>query len=145
MDSQSQTEHSYDFPDQRTSSSGGGELKGSSAPGVQSLSLPAAPPELPDCRPSFGGSPELPDCRRATPAGLFSSQRTPAGAAGMLRRQFSSQSTLPDLTDWRPDSFDGGQTAAEASAAVRQLRWCCRSFAGSPAAPARGARRQFGI
>jgi hypothetical protein len=38
----------------------------------------------------------------------------------MLRRQFSSRSTLPDLPDWRPDGFDGGQTAAEASAAVRQ-------------------------
>jgi hypothetical protein len=73
------------------------------------------PPELPDCHRSFGGSPEeetwrrkgstqgaeLPDCRRGTPAGLFSSRRTPAGADGKLRRHFSSRRTPPELPDCR--------------------------------------------
>ena len=55
-------------------------------------------------------TPELPDCRRASPAGPFSSRRTPAGAAGKRRRQFSSRSTPPEIHRRKP--------------AIRQLRRC---------------------
>ena len=120
-----QSERSYNFVDQRTSSSGGGN-----SPAAQ---LREYDPflcrrhrqrrrhgEERDCTPRA----ELPGCRRATPAGLFSSRRTPTRAAGKLWRQFSSRS-IPELPDCqRPDGFDGSQTAAEASAADRQLRWC---------------------
>ncbi|CAL8253677.1 unnamed protein product [Boreogadus saida] len=91
----------------------------------------------------------------------FSSRSTPAGAAGKLRRQISSRSTLPELPDCRR-SFSGGRTALTSaglppaavrsygggsSAAVRQLSSgntipfsymsppadCRRSFDDSPA------------
>ena len=54
--------------------------------------------------------------RRATPARLFSSRRTPTGAAGKLRRQFSSRSTPPDCRR----SFGRSRTATTAARGARR-------------------------
>ncbi|CAL8388071.1 unnamed protein product [Boreogadus saida] len=141
-----QSEHSYDFVDQRTSSSGGGN---SAAAWLQEYN-PRMQPSSP--RRSFGGSPEELSSRTAAelsptdfsaPGGHPPEQPESFGgssAPGVHRR--SCRTATERLRRQQPGSSGGGlppssprrscRTATEASAAVRQLRR--GELGGSPAA-----------
>jgi hypothetical protein len=130
-----QSEHSKDFVDQRTSSSGGGISAAAQLreynPFLCRTVAELHPPELRDCRQSFSGSPEEETWRRK---GFYSR----SWAAGLPPSYPRRTCQLPEDTSW---------SSRKALAAVQLPEYgnpAAVEAGGSPAAQARVARRQFG-